>query len=97
MNEKYYPQMKVNKAYQLRQAAGQYVLLHMEQRGVPYESPLVVNGVGAKIWKELQKEQSLENLTEELSRSYQVPAVEIKADIEQFLGQLLVRGIVTKE
>lgn len=96
MNEMNYPQIKVNEAYQLRQAAGQYVLLHMEQSGVPYESPLIINAVGAEIWSGLQKGWSLEVIIGELSQMYQVLAEKIKEDIEQFIEQLMVKGIVTK-
>jgi len=96
MKEMYHPQIKVNKAYQLRHAAGQYVLLHMEQSGVPYESPLIINAVGAEIWNGLQMEEGLEEIAEKLSRMYQVPAEEIKEDTEQFIEQLMLKGIVTK-
>lgn len=97
MNTMYHSKIKVNKAYQLRCAAGQYVLLHMEQCGVPYESPLIINAVGAEIWNGLQKELSLEEIVEKLSQTYQVPAKEIKEDTESFIEQLLLKGIVTKE
>lgn len=80
--------------YQLRQAAGCFFLLHMKQRGIPYERPLQLNSVGAEMWKLLQEGKTTEQLVEYMVKMYGIDAEEIKADILQFYWQLENYGIV---
>lgn len=80
--------------YQLRKAAGKYWLLHMEQKGIPYERPLQLNSVGAKMWRLLQEEKTTEQIVECLVQEYGVTADEIREDIKQFYHQLGNYGIL---
>ena len=42
---------KQSERYQIRQAAGMYWLLDMEQSGIPYRQPVLLNETGAAFWK----------------------------------------------
>ena len=42
---------KQSERYQIRQAAGMYWLLDMEQPGIPYTQPLLLNETGAAFSK----------------------------------------------
>lgn len=79
--------------YQLRQAAGKYWLLHMEQKGIPYERPLQLNSVGANMWKLLQEGNTTEQMVECLTQEYEVTPEEIREDIKLFYQQLGNYGI----
>ena len=83
--------------YQLRQAAGKYWLLHMEQKGIPYERPLQLNRIGAEMWELLTEKKTTEQIVEYLAREYEVSAEEIKEDIQQFYHQLETYGIIIGE
>ena len=83
--------------YQLRQAAGKYWLLHMEQKGVPYERPLKLNQAGAEMWTLLQEGKTTEQIVEYLAREYEVSAEKIIEDIKQFYHQLETYGIIIGE
>ncbi len=74
--------------YQLRYAAGQYYLLHMEQKGISYEQPLVLNSMGAEIWAELVQGKSVEQIAEALGQKYNIETEQIRADVLQFYNQL---------
>ena len=63
---------KLNLKYQLRCAAGQYYLLNMEQRGIPYERPLVLNSIGAEMWQELIQGKTTEQIADNLGTKYNI-------------------------
>lgn len=83
--------------YQLRYAAGQYWLLDMEQTGMAYKRPMSMNGVGAEIWKMLEKGWSIEGISEVFMKEYGVDKEEIREDIIQFQKQLAAYGVVIGE
>jgi len=83
--------------YQLRQAAGKYWLLHMEQKGIPYERPLQLNRIGAEMWTLLIEKKTTEQIVEYLTWEYNVAAEEIIEDIQQFYHQLETYGIIIEE
>ncbi len=76
------------KRYRLRQAAGMYWLINVEQPGIPYEKPIALNEAGAAIFRMLEKDAPIEEIAEALSRTYDIPAKSARADVEQFVGQL---------
>ena len=88
---------KMNQGYQLRYAAGQYWLLHMEQEGIPYECPISLNFIGAEIWKKMRDGQDFEQIVSELAAEYEVSEKEIRQDVEGFYDRLSAYGIWTKE
>lgn len=85
---------KMQSEYQLRSAAGQYYLLHMSQKGIPYEQPLILNFIGAEIWDLLLLGNSKEQIAEQLGQKYQVEIEEIEKDILHFYGQLKEYGVM---
>lgn len=79
--------------YQLRYAAGQYWLLDTWQEGVPYRRPLIMNEVGADIWRMMQQGCSGEQIVDVLSREYQIGTNVVEQDLERFQAQLTEFGI----
>ena len=90
-------QLKMKSEYQLRHAAGKYWLLNMEQKGLPYERPILLNSVGAEMCGELRRGKTPEQIAEVLGQRYEVEAEEIKADVLQFFKQLAAHGVFTEE
>lgn len=89
--------MEIVKGYQLRAAAGQYWLLNMEQKGVPYQGPVALNAMGAEIWNRLQKGKTSATIAEELSIQYETSSEEILEDVLVFCEQLKKQGIIIEE
>lgn len=83
--------------YQLREAAGKHWILHMTQKGIPYEAPFSVNAVAAEVWKGLQVGESRSDIAEKLSKKYGTPKVELQQDIQLFVEQLEKMGIIIEE
>lgn len=84
----------MNKRYQLRQAAGSYWLLDMEQEGKHYRKPVVLNESGAKIWELLQEGQTIDQIADYLKNRYDIGADEAKQDVRQFTEVLKREGIL---
>lgn len=83
--------------YSLRYAAGQYWLLDLEQKGIPYKPPVSLNDVGAQMWSMLQEGISTEQMAEVLCKEYDIDKKEIHEDILLFQEQLKKQGIITGE
>lgn len=79
--------------YQLRQAAGIYWLIDMRQPGYPYEKPLPLNELGARIWGMMGEGLGLEEMAEVLAGEYEASPEEIKGDVRAFCKQLEQHGI----
>lgn len=81
------------KRYMLRQAAGLYWLLDMEQDGLSYQSPLPLNETGAFIFQMMGQGMEKEQIADAVSREYQVEKETAMQDIMQFENQLQKQGI----
>lgn len=79
--------------YMLRQAAGLYWLLDMEQDGMRYQSPLPLNEMGASIFQMITQGVEKEQIADIVSRKYQVETKKALQDIIQFEKQLQEQGI----
>lgn len=88
---------KVAEGFQLRQAAGSYWLLNMNQKGIPYEPPLMLNEIGADIWKKLEAGWAPENIAEDISKEYHILHKEAMEDVLIFCSKLLEYGILIGE
>lgn len=89
-------QTKVSE-YQLRGAAGKYWLLHMEQKGIPYECPLQFNAIAAEMWTMLEEEKNENQIVEYLTNKYKLSEEEMRTDFRQFCEQLEEYGILVGE
>lgn len=87
---------KIAAGYQLRYAAGQYWLLDMEQKGIPYHCPVALNGIGAEIWNRTSAGETVEQIAAALAAEYEVSIEEIRTDVEEFYRQLEIQGIITE-
>lgn len=86
-------EQKMQTAYQLREAAGAYWLINMEQKGLPFEKPLMLNQCGALIWKEYSAGKAVGEIAGKLQQLYGIGPTEAEADVRDFIGQLRVQGI----
>lgn len=82
-----------SKRYQLREAAGHFYLLDMEQSGVPYKRPMELNSIGAEIWQMMVDSHTTEQIIKELACEYRVNAGDIREDVLQFQRSLITYGV----
>ncbi len=87
----------IDNSYALRYAAGNYWLIDMSQKGIPYKRPMTLNEVGAQIWKMMIEEASIAEMSNALSAEYEISKEELEEDILQFIQQLRAYGVKIEE
>lgn len=87
-------QMRHNWAgrYQLRAAAGRYWLLDMDQMGVPFQKPILINRMGALIWTMVQDGKE-DQIVSRLCEEYQVSEENVAQDVDRFREELRRLGV----
>ena len=83
----------LQRKYQLRHAAGLYWLIDIGQSGVPYISPVPLNGSGARIWELIESGTPMADICEQLSIAYKLPLLQAQRDVSDFIDQLRNRHI----
>ena len=86
--------MNTAKNYQLRQAAGEYWLIRMDQQRFVYEKPIMLNEVGAMIWQQYMQGQTETGIAALLQQTYGIDDQEAYQDVQQFIRQLREQGII---
>lgn len=79
---------KLKERFQIRQAAGEYWLLDMQQDGRNYKRPIRLNQMGAEVVRLLLEQKSREEIAELLGKQYGVESKVILDDMEDFFNQL---------
>lgn len=82
--------------YQLREAAGCFFLLDMEQEPDSYRKPLCLNQTGADIFGLLQENGSLEETAGIIAKRYGISEEAAREDIGSFTDMLWAQGIKIK-
>ena len=86
--------MNTTKNYQLRQEAGEYWLIRMDQQRFVYEKPIMLNEVGAMIWQQYMQGQTEKGIAALLQQTYVIDDQEAYQDVQQFIRQLREQGII---
>ena len=85
--------MEADRHYQLRYAAGRYWLLDMQQEGLDYRKPVVLNECAAFIWKRNAKGEPQEQIAQELQETYGISMEQAMEDTQQFIRSLKEQGL----
>ncbi len=84
---------QIKKRYQLRHAAGLYWLLDMGQDGRSDKKPVILNESGARIWKLLCANASVDQIVESFQEQYGISAEQARDDVLQYIQMLREQGI----
>ena len=79
--------MKLKDGFILRQVAGEYVVLPVGGE-LDFSGMITLNETGATLWKRLEQEAELADLTAALTAEYDVDEATAAAAVEQFVAQL---------
>lgn len=79
--------MKLRDGFMLRQVAGEYVVLSVGT-DLDFNGMITLNETGATLWKRLEQEAELADLTAALTAEYDVDEATAAAAVEQFVAQL---------
>ena len=74
--------------FQVRNAAGIYWLIDMEQEGIPYRKPVPINETGAKIWSLKEQGMSQSQIAGELAEIYGISRKDAATDVEAFFAMV---------
>ena len=85
--------MKLKDGFMLRQVAGEYVVLSVGA-DLDFNGMITLNETGATLWKRLEQEAELADLTAALTAEYDVDEATATVAAEQFVAKLKERGFL---
>ena len=85
--------MKLKDGFMLRQVAGEHVVLPVGT-DVDFNGMITLNETGATLWKRLEQEAELSDLTAALLAEYEVDETTAAAAAEQFAAKLKEKGFL---
>ena len=89
--------MKIDKKFVLREIAGEYIIIPTGKTALDFNGLITVNEVGVSLWKMLQDEVTFDDLVQGILDEYDVEEDVAREDIQEFLDQLVNRGIIEAE
>lgn len=84
----------MDKKYQIRHAGGRYWLLDMEQSGLNYKASLSLNESAGFIYERLVQGKDVWQIAEDMSVNFGIGKKEAIADIDEFIRQMVKKGII---
>jgi hypothetical protein len=81
-------------SYQLREAAGFYWLINMNQSGKDWQQPMRLNETGVLLLNGLAEGIPQEKLAQKLIERYELPPEEAEKDVREFSARLKNLGIL---
>lgn len=87
-NKKY----RLKPGYVLREIAGEHLAIPVTAENS--EDIVVLNPVSAILWKELETEKTISELTDKICENFDIPREEAEADIAEFVQALVEKNVV---
>ena len=88
--------MKVSNDFILREIAGEFILVPVGAAAATFNGLITLNETGKTVFQALQKERTVQELTDQVTAEYEVDANTARADVEEFLGQLRALGALVE-
>ena len=89
--------MRITKEFVLREIAGDYIIIPTGKTVFDFNGLITLNEVGVSLWKMLQNEVTFDDLLQGVLDEYDVEPAVAREDIQEFLDQLVNRGIIEAE
>ena len=89
--------MKLKKDYVLRQVAQNWIVMPLAEETLNLSGLLKLNDSGAMLWNVLEKNCSVDALTDALMSEYEISEEQAKADAEAFFDKLLQIGCMEED
>ncbi len=88
--------LKVEKQFILREMAGEYIIIPVGKTALEFNGMITVNDSSVMMWKLLQEGTDEEGLLNAMLDTYEVSEEQAKADIKEFLDELMKYDIISK-
>ena len=86
--------MKLKENYVLRQVVDSWVVLPLAEETLNFTGMMKLNDSGAMLWHVLEKDCSVEALTQALVSEYKITEDQAKEDAEYFIQKLMKIGCI---
>lgn len=86
--------MKVKDGFLLRQVAGRYIIVAVNDQAADFDGIVTVNEVGAFIWKLMENDVTEEEILSAVLNEYEVSESDAKADIAAFIAKAKTNGFL---
>ena len=86
--------MKVKNSFVLRKIAGSNVVVPIGSETADFNGMMTLNETGAMLFAMLDKDRSVEDLTNAMLSEYDVSAAEAEADVKAFVETLEKAGML---
>lgn len=86
--------MRIKKELIMRDIAGDIILVPVGKSVLEHNGLFVLNEVSGEIWKLLTEGREPEQIVSALAEDYDAPEETIRADVEEFLAELVKRDIL---
>jgi hypothetical protein len=86
--------MKIKDGFMLRQIAGSWVVVPLEQRVVEFDGLMSLNESGAMLWKLLEAGAEIDDLVKAITNEYTIDEDTARKDIEELLDNLAAKGLI---
>jgi hypothetical protein len=86
--------MKIKDGFMLRQIAGSWVVVPLEQRVVEFDGLMTLNESGAILWKLLENGAEIDDLVKAITNEYAIDEDTARKDIEELLENLAAKGLI---
>lgn len=86
--------MKIKAGYVLRQVADTYMAVPVGNEASKLRGVIALNETGFRIWKELERENTLESIVQRLSGEYEVSMETMRQNVQEFLDVLEEKGLL---
>ena len=83
--------------YVLREIMGEYLLIPVSMRDGASSQVATLNEGGKFLWELLERERSIDELVEEMTREYDVSTDEARTDILEFVNHLKENSLLIME
>lgn len=88
--------IKAKKDLILREIAGESLLIPVGEAALSLHGMIELTETGAFLWKILEQEKTLEELTDCLCKEYEISRETARKDVEEFADKMMQLGIVDR-
>ena len=89
-------QYKVKDCFEMKQVAGDYIVIPRGSMSIDFGAVVVFNESGAFLWNELKQYASADGLTEKLAAHYGIEPDAARKDADAFLQKMDDSGLLDK-
>lgn len=86
--------MKFSKNYVVKHLANDIILVHQDEYNVDFSKIITLNEIGLLIINKIQEGLNLEEITNCITKEYDIDEATAKKDAEEFINKLIELGIV---